>query len=241
MWTLYDRLLKDAASTDKIASVEQGESWTLVTTEGGLVGLAATYMGRSGKTADPAEFIGLSITEAAAFVKSWDWEKACVGLAAINSVMNQDAHFPITENPDVFLRYKDRFLGKKVAVVGHFAYLEKRLQGLCDLYVLERQPAGEDYPDPACEYLLPDMDVVIITGSAASNKTLPRLLELSRNAFTVVTGPSTTLNPALFDFGADALGGFVVTDADACRRSLGVCGGVFQSGRMICLEKEAFH
>ena len=97
----------------------------------------------------------------------------------------------------------------------YISYLENRLEGLCDLHVLERLPGERDYPDAACEYLLPDMDVVFITGCTVSNKTLPRLLQLSKEAFTVISGPSTPMAPELLQMGADALCGFCVTDERA--------------------------
>ena len=37
-------------------------------------------------------------------------------------------------------------------------------------------------PDPACEYILSEQDVVIMTATTLINKTMPRLLALSRNA-----------------------------------------------------------
>ena len=36
--------------------------------------------------------------------------------------------------------------------------------------MIERRPGAKDYPDAACEYLLPEMDAVFITGSTAANK-----------------------------------------------------------------------
>ena len=65
--------------------------------------------------------------------------------------------------------------GRKVAVIGRFPNLEP-LAAQCRLHILERRPQSGDFPDPACEYLLPSMDYVFITGSTFINKTLPRLL-----------------------------------------------------------------
>ena len=63
-------------------------------------------------------------------------------------------------------------------------------------------------------YNRPDCDVVIITGSAAINKTLPRLLELSRRAQVILTGPSVSCCPALTELGIDRLNGRVITRAE---------------------------
>ncbi len=237
MWSLYDKLIAHAAVDDRIAYVKQGENWTMVKTQAGRIGVAATHPTRSGRLLDCGKYVGMPLEEAVRLVKSWDFEEASFGLAAINAVINDAKTQPMTENPDAFLRYRDRCEGKKVAVIGRFAYLEKRLEGLCDLHVLERRPGEKDYPDAACEYLLSDMDVVFITGCAISNKTMPRLLQLSKNAFTIISGPSTPMDMSLFDMGADALCGFCVTDEAACLLATDDCAKMFASGRMVCLER----
>ena len=238
MWTLYDWLIEKADICDRIAFAAQGDNWTLVKTQAGRLGVAAVHPTRSRKKLDCDAVTSMTLQEAVKMVKSWDFEEARFGLAAINAVLNDDKALPVTENPDAFLRYKDRCMGRKVEVIGRFAYLESRLEGLCDLHVLERLPGERDYPDAACEYLLPDMDVVFITGCTMSNKTLPRLLQLSQHAFTVISGPSTPMEPALLDMGADALCGFCVTDEQAALRAVADCSGIFKSERMVCMEKE---
>ena len=65
--------------------------------------------------------------------------------------------------------------GRKVAVIGRFPNLEP-LAAQCRCTSGNRRPQSGDFPDPACEYLLPSMDYVFITGSTFINKTLPRLL-----------------------------------------------------------------
>ena len=50
------------------------------------------------------------------------------------------------------------------------------------------------------------MDFTIITGSAFINKTLPRLLQLSRHA--VILGPSTPMSRSILDYGAKELSGY---------------------------------
>ena len=113
--------------------------------------------------------------------------------------------------------FKNSLAGKKVAVIGHFPGVEP-LRPICELSVLERICQTGDYPDPACEYLLPDQDFVFITATALENKTMPRLLELCQKPFTVIWGPSTPLTKVLFEFGADALiGNLVGSTADVIR------------------------
>jgi uncharacterized protein (DUF4213/DUF364 family) len=54
----------------------------------------------------------------------------------------------------------------------------------------------------------------MITATALINKTLPRLLELSENSFTVLFGPSTPMSDVFFRYGVDALGGARVLNPD---------------------------
>ena len=74
------------------------------------------------------------------------------------------------------------------------------------MYWNARLRSPGDYPDSACEYLLPEMDFTIITGSAFINKTLPRLLQLSRHA--VILWPSTPMSRSILDYGAKELSGY---------------------------------
>ena len=104
------------------------------------------------------------------------------------------------------------FAGRKVAVIGHFPLLDE-LAAKCQLSVLERNPSGSDFPDSACEYILPEQDLVLITGTALTNKTMPRLLELSRNARTVLLGPSCVCSSVFFEYGVDLIGATTVVDS----------------------------
>lgn len=125
-------------------------------------------------------------------------------------------------------------------MVGHFYNIE-RLSGVCELTILERKPVHGDLPDPACEYILPDQDVVIMTATTLINKTMPRLLALSRNARIVVAGPSTPLHPLMFEQGIDLLGGLVVDDETSVWRAVaeGGCEALFtQGGRMVKVSSE---
>lgn len=114
-----------------------------------------------------------------------------------------------TENVFELMKYEVR--GKRVAVVGHFRGLDE-LAATCALTILERFPQKGDLPDAACEYVLHEQDYVFITGTTLINKTLPRLLQLSRGATVAVVGPSTPMTPVLFDHGVQILAGTTVLD-----------------------------
>jgi len=237
MWEIYDELIASVPEDSVVSACLAGLSWFLVRSEG--VGVAmrpregAEVVPRAGKLA------GMKTRELASWVKSWNVYEAAMGLAAINSVLNapdtarRNCGSLLDEQggEDVFSTVLDELRGKRVAVIGHFYNLE-RVAAVCDLSILERKPEPGDLPDPACEYILPRQDVVIMTATTLINKTMPRLLELSRQARVVVAGPSTPLTPILFKHGVDLIGGLIVEDGDRVWNTVGEGGQheLFASG-----------
>ena len=186
---------------------------------------------------------GMKVRELAERIRSWNNYDAALGLAAINSVLNAQEQVRANcgallnecANQDVFDHFQDQLRGKRVAVIGHFYNLE-RLAPICELSILERIPQKGDYPDPACEYILGEQDVVIMTATTLINKTMPRLLELSKGARIVVAGPSTPLHPVMFEHGIEVLGGLIVEDEPRAWRAVAEGGQevLFSSGaRMV--------
>lgn len=106
--------------------------------------------------------------------------------------------------------------GRRVAVVGHFPFVERLGGAFAALSVLELRPRPGDLPAARAADVLPTADVVAITGTALHNGTLGGLLALRRpGARVVLLGPSVPLVPALLDLGIDALAGAVIHDAAA--------------------------
>ena len=139
---------------------------------------------------------------------------------------------------DIFAYMSDRMRGKNVAVIGHFLGLEQVAQ-ICNLSILERRTQPGDLPDAACEYILGEQDIVILTATTLVNKTMPRLLTLSRGAQIVVAGPTTPLHPLMFDFGIKILGGLVVEDEGSVWRTVAEGGQreLFSAGsRMVTVS-----
>jgi uncharacterized protein len=220
---LYEELIEGIPKGLLVEDFVQGPSWTAVASGGGAgASMSLGEESRPGLLSGPIR--GMELRELAAASTSWNFREASLGVAAINAFYNgwkrleslEGLSFGPDEAADPFLRYRDRILGKRVATVGHFVDLERRLGGLCDLAILEREPRQGDYPDEAAEYLLPGRDFVFITGSTLANKSLPRLLELSRGAFVVLVGPSTPLAPVLFGHGISALSSLAFPLAQTC-------------------------
>ncbi|MDR0568481.1 MAG: DUF364 domain-containing protein [Spirochaetaceae bacterium] len=242
MWKLYDALLDPIPGDIRVAETFMGGHWIAVRAEDGGLGLAMRINSATVPAFPAGEYAGLSLKALGQAAKSWNFISAGYGVAAINAYYNRperaaalgiDLSCPSLAN-EAFRKYRDQIAGKKAAVIGHFPYLEALLGPVCELSIIERKPRPGDYPDPACEYLLPEQDYVFITGSALVNKTLPRLLQLCRG-YAVLVGPSVPLAPALFDFGADDLSGFVALDPDRCLQAIAqdAAGRHFDAGTMV--------
>ncbi|OSM06194.1 hypothetical protein MAIT1_01171 [Magnetofaba australis IT-1] len=169
-----------------------------------------------------------------------------VGMAACNCALNVNNPLsaeavPLTEGPSanllVFEHFQSRLRGKRVAVVGRYPGLD-RYAAEGQWHVLERQPGPGDLPDTAAEYLLPQVDWAFITASALVNKSLPRLLELARDAVTVLMGPTTPWLPQWRDYGVDFLAGVRIANRDGVHQAACEGGGVrlFECGAEYALQ-----
>jgi uncharacterized protein (DUF4213/DUF364 family) len=106
-----------------------------------------------------------------------------------------------------------RGAGKKVAVVGHFPFIPKLRQISAKCWVLEKRPRPGDIPACAASEVIPQADVVAITGTALINGTMGELLRLCRrDSLVMVLGPTTPLTPLWFAYGVDVVSGSQVTD-----------------------------
>jgi uncharacterized protein (DUF4213/DUF364 family) len=234
-WELYERLIEGIPRGIGVKNWTLGRRWSFVESEAGvgiamtLKGARALGMGGGFLGGDPAFDCAVELRELAAYARSWCFEEASIGVAALNSFYNAPENNPelkaclckedgsfvegrLARQSDIIASEIRNHRGGKVAVIGHFHNLEEFAES-CTLSILERNPSGSDFPDPACEFILPEQDLVIITGTSLTNKTLPRLLELSRKVRTVLAGPSCVCAPALFDYAVDKIGGAVVVDS----------------------------
>lgn len=67
--------------------------------------------------------------------------------------------------------------------------------------------------------MIPQADVLGITGTAFTNHTLENLLQLCNpKAFVIVLGDTAPLSPILFDYGVDAVSGTKVVDPEIVLR-----------------------
>ncbi len=219
---IYDALLAGLggdARRERIVRAASCARWALAESDE-HTGIAMAEDTDTAAPLYPDGLAGLTLAEAAAAVKSWNLREAGMGLAAINSFYNTPEHIRALNCAEPYENYCASgldFDSAEVGVIGHMKLTPEIHGAARAVHIIERRPQPGDYPDAACEYILPRCDYVFITGSALVNKTLPRLIELSRDAYTILTGPSVPLCPALLDAGIDRLAGMAVRDRAAIR------------------------
>lgn len=240
---LYECLLDYCSSTQTIERITIGPVWTVCQAHGssGLhSGLAMTQAAATRTLSWPGTLAGQKLKDIGRWVLSWEPYQATVGMAAINCSINNGRYLPegtlLDARPEaanltVFEHFLPLTQGQKVVVIGHYPGIGRYIEQY-GWQVLECMPAAGDYPDPACEFLLPDADWVFLSASTLPNKTFPRLAELSSSAKTVLMGPTVPWLPELHGFGIDYLAGVEVVDAEALFRTAAEGGGVriFETG-----------
>lgn len=207
---LVDDLLKSVAHLDcPVKRVCVGLHWTIV--ESRHTGIAHTYKtGKKVELESSGGLVGKSALELARRLISWEPLEASLGVAAMNSLIEA-----MGDPSNAFDHILELAAGRTVTVIGRFPSNDQVARVAGCVHFLEMDPQKGELPPSACEEVIPQSDVVVISATALINKTLPRLLELSRDATAIVLGPSTPMNNVLFRYGADVLAGVRVTDANA--------------------------
>jgi uncharacterized protein len=221
MNTILDDLIASITGEFPVRSVLVGVHWTVVCSR--FCGMAATRALSSIHGGEQVRHVGhlhkKNVRELAELAYSSQPLEAALGVAAINSVLEVNESQAVEINASEVLSSRGR--GKNVALIGHFHFIEQLRQSAKRLWVIEQHPAEDEYPAEAAAELLPQADVVAITGSAFVNHTLDGLLSLCKPHSTVmVLGPSTPLSMVLFDHGVTILSGTRVVDEEAVLRTV---------------------
>ncbi|MBN1814455.1 MAG: DUF364 domain-containing protein [Anaerolineae bacterium] len=224
-----DVLLESVSADAPVAQVLVGAFWTAVVldTDPPRCGLASTMHGGhlghhlSGPPVPEAGCLlarsGRELTE---WLRSESALEASIGMAAFNALLDMDeAAYTEVNAEDVIL---ERGRGRKVAVVGHFPFVERVRQAAGECWVLELTPRPGDVPADRADELLPQADVVALTGTSLINHTFDDLIVLCRSgAFVVLLGASAPLTPVLFETGVSAISGTRVVDPQVVLRLVG--------------------
>lgn len=228
--TILEDLLGQLSDDAPVRSVLVGAHWTVVCSR--FCGLASTVLEEKPhdharvRVRDAGCLHLKSARELAEYARSDNPLEAGIGVAAINSLLQVDERHTTEINAAEVLIQFGR--GRVVAVVGHFPFLSNLRDETGHLWVIEKYPGEGEYPAAAAADLIPQAEVVALTGSAMINHTLDGLLSLCRPGATVIVlGPSTPLSPVLFDHGATIISGARVADEEMVWRTVSE-GATFQ-------------
>ena len=241
MWEIYDSLISGIPAERRVESVFVGNCWTVVTADDGTMGTAMTTH-LSTMPQLRSDYTGVPLRELAGCIKSWNLIEAGIGMAAINAWYNSASRMEALQAAQGDARYCTFDIpveGKHIVKVGHIRHQHEVFEKAASVVTLEREPMDGEYPDSACEYIIPESDIVLITGSAFINKTMPRLLEIAKGKTVIITGPSTPMAPQLFSFGVSRMAGMTVSDTEGMLNFIGtgIQGTPYRYGTRFCLTK----
>ena len=176
--------------------------------------------------------------------------KASVGIAAINAlsaILLEDDHCPY--KPSAYGNALDliQITGEDtVVMVGAFPPFIKRIQEITKkLFVIEKNPRAvgkgdtvQIEPEARLQEIIPNGNILIVTGVTLVNHTLEPILGLARNARDiVVVGPTASVYPEPpFKRGVTVMGGVRITDAKKMIHLIGEAGSGYDFFEQ-CAEK----
>jgi len=238
---ILDDILATLDYNVRVANIVQGTVMTAAVSR--CLGLSTTIPDSSNcETTAPVSGAG-TLTDKGArtvaeMVKSSRAPEASIGMAAVNSLLAVDANKCRTLNARDVIAERGR--NKKVAMIGHFPFADQIRPLVGELWIIEQKPMPGDFSAADAVRLLPQADVVAITGTAFINHTIDGLLKLCRSAYVIVLGPSTPLSPILFDYGVSVISGIIADEPETVLRyvSQGAAFRQLQGIRLVTMERD---
>jgi uncharacterized protein (DUF4213/DUF364 family) len=224
---ITESLLATLRTDAPVRQVLVGALWTGVVlgTEPPRCGLASTLQSGhdSHQARPPVREAGRlplhSGRQLARLLRSTSHLEASIGMAALNALLEIDVARCVEINAEDVIRR--RGAGRRVAIIGHFPFVERVRRVAAECHVLELHPRSGDLPADRATDVLPQVDVVAITGTSLINHTFERLIQLCQpDSFVLVLGASAPLSPAILQAGADVVCGTVVTDPELVMQSV---------------------
>jgi uncharacterized protein (DUF4213/DUF364 family) len=214
---IIERLVASVEADAPVKQILVGAFWTAVVldTDPPRCGLASTLRAEGHHGGFPVKAAGqldeCSGRELAELLHSSSILEASIGMAAFNALLEVDEANMIEANAEEIIL--ERAGGGCVAVVGHFPFIPRVREAVKACWVLELQPKPGDLPASQAAEVLPQADVVALTGTSLINHTFDEMMALCRpDAFVLLLGPSAPLSPVLFEAGVSAISGTRVHD-----------------------------
>lgn len=224
--SIIDTLLNSLHTDAPVRQVLVGAFWTAVVLEGDppCCGLASTLRAETHDDGPPVRQPGRLREHRGRELAEWLHSprilEASIGMAAFNALLEVDESACTDLNAEEVI--VEQGTGRRVAIVGHFPFVERVRQAAEACWVLELRPRRGDLSAGRAAEVLPQADVVALTGTSLLNHTFDDLVSLCRpEAFVVLLGASAPLSPVLLERGVDAVSGTKVVDVPAVLRAVG--------------------
>lgn len=218
---LLDSLQDDAP----VRQVLVGAFWTAVVldTDPPRCGLASTLRPATHPGGPPVPHAGRLLERSgrklAALLRSSSTLEASIGMAAFNALLEVNEAACTEVNAEKVIL--ERGAGRRVAIVGHFPFVERVRRAAATCWVVELHPRPGDLPAERAAEVLPQADVVALTGTSLINHTFDNMIGLCcPDAFVILLGGSAPLSPVLFDYRIDTLAGTLVVDVPAALQAV---------------------
>ena len=242
---IIDELISKLTYELHVRDIRQGPFQTAVLTRN--CGLASTPHDpgthhEKSPVADAGQLLLKNARGLALLANSPSFFEAAIGMATINSLIEMDEGKCVELNAGDLLIQKGE--GKRVAIIGRFPFVPELRKAANELWVIEKNPGEGDMPETEAENLVPLADVIGITGTAFTNHTIERLLNLCNpKAYVVVLGDTAPLSPILFDYRIDAVSGTKVVYPDIAMRCVSE-GATYRQIKGVCkltMMKQMWH
>ncbi|MDY6878064.1 MAG: DUF364 domain-containing protein [Chloroflexota bacterium] len=222
---IIEALLRNLRDDAPVTQVLVGAFWTAVVldTDPPRCGLASTLRPTAHSSGPPVPRAGRLLEHSGRELAAWLYSpstlEASIGMAAFNALLKVDEMAYTEVNAEEIIL--ERGAGRRVAIVGHFPFVERVRLAAATCWVVELHPHPGDLPAERATEVLPQADVIALTGTSLINHTFDDLIGLCRSdAFVLLLGPSAPLSPVPFKAGVDAVSGTLVTDPERVLRSV---------------------
>jgi len=183
---------------------------------------------------------GKPVTDAIRLIRQSSPFLISMGFAALNACNAPDPddidpmNFPADEL--IASLGKDRVTG----LVGEFPFVNQLADRVGTLHLFELKAVANALPRDQWESVLPELDILAITGTTLLTRQMAWYLSRASRATIVILGPTTPISRVLFEHGANYLCGSVVTDikkvaesvkTGSCFRDIKKTGGILFTQR----------
>jgi len=227
----------------KIEAVYMGQYYTAVKTK--KIGLAFTYKScfKVPHLCPPIRNAGnlckLKAKNLAEYLRSSNTLEATIGLATINSLLPVPDEYASGNAIPLIV---DLCRNRKVAMVGYFPFAERIQEVAADFFVTEKNRNADE--ESVCsedvKHFIKRAEVRIITATTLINHSFDSIMEMSKNGFNALFGPTSPLTPELLKHNIDFIAGVLVEKEEHVIRS--VCEGALvpqmKGLRPVCIAKD---